>query len=142
MSNRIEELRAIRREMDALAEKERVLSQPIVDNLGVIHNLYDVFRMTISRVSDNPDPTDTDNRKKFVYAILYICSPATLAGKTVRHRLRENVAEVTGCTITRVSRDYKMALFFYDTYSVFREQTNAIIMDMLDALNKKEEEGV
>jgi hypothetical protein len=138
--NRVERLRQIHAEMDKLREKEKKLSQPIVDNMGMIQNLYDVFRLALKKQNPKSTPESTADRKKFLYAILYIFSPATLVGEVMRHRLRENVSAVLGCTPTGVSRDYKTALFFYATYTDFRESVDMIIIDMLDYINKKYDE--
>lgn len=137
--NRVEELRKIRAEIDGLRDEEQRLSVPIVQNMGMIRNLYDVYRIVLKRQDSKAVPEDTENRKKFLYAILYVCSPATLVGEVMRHRLRECVSEVTGWTPTSVSRDYKTAMFFYDTYRSFRDSVNAIIKDMLKVLRREEE---
>lgn len=138
--NRVERLRKIHTEMDKLREKEKRLSQPIVENMGMIQNLYDVFRLALKKQNTKADPDGTAERKKFLYAILYIFSPATLVGEVMRHKLRENISAVLGCTPTGVSRDYKTGLFFYATYTDFRESVDLIIIDMLDYLNKQYDE--
>ena len=139
--NRVELLREIHAQMDLLREREKKLSQPIIENMGMIRNLYDVFRLSLMKQNPKADPENTGNRKKFLYAILYIFSPATLVGEVMRHRLRENVSAVIGCTPTGVSRDYKTSLFFYATYQDFRESVDLVIYDMLDYLNKEKEES-
>ena len=138
--NRVERLRQIHTEMEKLREKEKLLSQPIVENMGMIQNLYDVFRLALKKQNVKADPEGTAERKKVLYAILYIFSPATLVGEVMRHKLRENISAVLGCTPTGVSRDYKTGLFFYATYTDFRESVDLIIIDMLDYLNKQYDE--
>ena len=138
--NRVEQLRAIHAEMEELKDRERRLSEPIVENMGMIRNLYDVFRLSLKRQDPKAEPDSTADRKKFLYAILYIFSPATLVGEVMRHRLRECVSAVIGCTPTGVSRDYKTGLFFYSTYTDFRESVNKVIRDMLEYLNKPYDE--
>ena len=103
--NRVEELRRVRSEIERLKEDERRLSIPILQNMMLIHNLYDVFCVTLKRQEPQADPKDTNSRKKFLYAILYLFSPATLVGDVMRHKLRECVSVVLGCTPTGVSRD-------------------------------------
>lgn len=127
--NRIAELRKVRDDINRLTKLERRLSQPLLQNLGMVRNLYEVYKNAITRQMG--DPYDTDNRKKFLYAIIYCFSPTTLVGDAMRHRLRETVSSVIGCTNTGVSRDYKTAQFFYDTYREFRESTNLIIKEIL-----------
>ena len=134
--NRIDRLRDIRAEIENLKDEDRRLSVPIVMNMGIIRNLYEVFKVSLKRQDPDATPQDTNSRKKFLYAILYIFSPATLVGDVMRHKLREYVSSVLGCTPTGVSRDYKTGVFFYVTYSDFREEVDSIIRDMLAILGK------
>ena len=72
--NRVEELRRVHSEIDDLKDEYRRLSIPIVMNMGMIRNMYDVFTMSLKRLAPNAQPNDTNSRKKFLYAILYIFS--------------------------------------------------------------------
>lgn len=137
--NRVEELRRVRSEIECLRDDERRLSVPVLSNMSLIHNLYDVFCVSLKRQKPQANPKDTNSRKKFLYAILYLFSPATLVGDVMRHKLREYVSVVLGCTPTGVSRDYKTSIFFYATYADFRESVLLIIKDMLDIMEKPEE---
>lgn len=137
--NRVDELRRVRTEIDRLRDDEKRLSVPIVMNMGMIRNLYDIFVMSLKWQDVDADPRDTNNRKKFLYAILYIFSPSTLVGDVMRHKLRECVSKVMGCTPTGVSRDYKTGLFFYETYKEFKESVDLITYNMLRVLGKTSE---
>lgn len=136
--NKVERLREIKTEINRLREEERELSIPIVANMGMIRNLYDIFTLSLKKQDAKADPHDTGNRKKFLYLILYVCSPATLVGGAIRHRLRECLTPIVGCTPTGVTRDYKTALFFYETYKNFRDSVDLIIKDTLELLGKKD----
>lgn len=134
--NRVEELRRVRSEIERLREKEKDLSVPVAMNMSMIRNLYDVFCLSLKCQEPKADPSDSSSRKKFLYAVLYIFSPATLVGDVMRHKLRECVSGIIGCTPTGISRDYKTGLFFYSTYKEFRESVDRIIADMLLVLGK------
>lgn len=138
--NRVEELRKVRHLIETLKEADKRLSVPFIMNMGVISNLYDIFTLSLAQQDPTADPKDTNNRKKFLYAVLYLLSPATLVGDVMRHKLRESVSAVLGCTPTGVSRDYKTAIFFYATYKDFSESVDMIVNDMLYCLNKEDEE--
>lgn len=137
--NRVARLREIRSEIDSLRDEEKRLSRPIAVNMGMIGNLYDLFSMSLKRIRPQASPKDTESRKMFLYAILYLFSPVTLIGDVMRHKLRECVSGVIGCTPTGVSRDYKTAMFFYTTYQEFRECVDGIIADMLEILGKEDD---
>jgi len=136
--NRVEELRRVHAEIERLKDEAQRLSVPIAMNMGMIYNLYDVFVMSLKRLEPEASPKETNSRKKFLYAILYIFSPATLVGEVMRHRMRERISDILDCTPTGVSRDYKIALFFYATYKEFRDEVDEIIKDMLNILGKDE----
>ena len=137
--NRIDRLRDIHAEIENLKDEDKRLSTPIIMNMGIIRNLYDVFCMALKRQDPHANPKDANSRKKFLYAILYIFSPATLVGDVMRHKLREFLSRVIGNTPTGVSRDYKTGVFFYVTYSDFRKDVDSIISEMLQVLGKDEE---
>lgn len=137
--NRVKELQRVRSEIEGLKDDYERLSVPIVLDMGLISNLYDVFSMSLKRQAPDASPRDTNSRKKFLYAILYLFSPATLVGDVMRHRLREYISGVIGCTPTGVSRDYKTAMFFYSTYKTFQDEVNEVIRDMLCMLGKESE---
>lgn len=134
--NRVERLRQVHSEIERLAEEERMLARPTVTNMGMIRNLFDVFCLTLKYQDTESNPLDTNNRKKFLYAILYLFSPSTLAGQVMKHKMRRCVSDIIGCTPTGVSRDYKTSIFFYATYSDFRNSVNNIIDNMLLVLGK------
>ena len=112
---RIERLRDIRSEIERLKDEEKMLSVPLVMNMGMVRNLYDVFCLSLKCQDPHASPLDTMGRKKFLYAILYLFSPATLVGDVMRHKLRECISVILRCTPTAVSRDYRTGLFFYST---------------------------
>ena len=137
--NRIELLRNIRIEISRLHNEERKLVTPIEMNIAMVRNLYDVFQLSLKRQDITANPLDTNNRKKFLYSMLYIFSPVTLAGGAMRHRFRECISTVIGCTPPGVSRDYKTAMFFYATYKNFRDSVDKIIVDILSVLGRVDE---
>ena len=136
--NRVSRLREIRSEIESLKDEEKRLSKPVAVNMGMIGNLYSLFPMSLKRIRPDANPLDTNSRKMFLYAVLYIFSPVTLIGDVMRHKLRECVSVVIGCTPTGVSRDYKTAMFFYATYQEFRDCVDGVIADMLEVLGKQE----
>lgn len=133
---KIDELRRIKDEIAHLRDEQRRLSVPTVVNMGMIYNLYEVFKLVLKQQDPKSEPTDTTNRKKFLYAILYLCSPQTLVGEVMKHKLREYLAKVIDCTPTCLSRDYKTALFFYHTYKEFKDSVDDIIENMLYVLGE------
>ena len=137
--NRVIELQRVHTQIESLKDEFERLSVPIAMNMGMIYNLYDAFKMSLKCRCPDATPNDTSSRKKFLYAILYIFSPATLVGEVMRHKLRENVSRITGCSPSGVSRDYKTGVFFYATYKEFREDVDAITKDMLKLIGKESE---
>lgn len=137
--NRVDELRRVKAEIERLKDDEKRLSVPFEMNMGMIQNLYDVFTLSLKRQEPNASPKDSTSRKKFLYAILYIFSPATLVGEVMRYKLRECISSILDCTPTAVSRDYKTGIFYFATYANFRDSVMLIIKDMLEILDIDEE---
>lgn len=130
---RIKELLRMREELAAF---EREHTRPLLTNMSMIHNIYDVYKGTLKRISPAADPGDTINRKKFLFVVLYLYSPETLCGSIIKHRLREHFSSVLHCAPTSVSRDCSDARVYYDNYPDFRKDVNEILRDVVDSLPK------
>ena len=119
---------------DEVAAYEREHTSPLLSNMSMIRNIYDIYKGTLRRIDPSADPRDTINRKKFLFVVLYLYSPETLCGSIIKHRLREHFSSVLQCAPTSVSRDCADARVFYDNYPDFRNDVNMILSDVVDAL--------
>lgn len=123
------------REMKAMLSKEEVsLSLPLMDDLWMVGNIYDLF------LSYHKNRKSKMVQKQFIFIILYLYSPSTLGGSKMRRGLRERIAEVLGCTCSNVSHDYKNISFYYTTYRTFRDDVNEILHSMLKVLGLRKED--
>lgn len=119
---------------DRLAAFEREHTSPLLTNMSMIRNIYDIYKGALRRIDPSADPRDTINRKKFLFVVLYLYSPETLCGSIIKHRLRENFSSVLQCAPTSVSRDCADARVYYDNYPDFRHDVNTILSDVVDSL--------
>ena len=118
----------------ALEEFERLHAQPLLDNMAMINNIYDIYKNTLKRIDPKAGPTETTHRKKFLFVVLYLFSPETLCVGIIKHKLRKYFTSVLKCAPTSVSRDCSDARFYYDKYPDFRDDVNAILSDVMNAL--------
>lgn len=111
-------LTKIKEERLNLVLEEKELSKPILHDINLVGNIYDLF------MSSFDGKSTMWRRKMFIFVVLYLYSPSALAGTKMRRGLRYKIASVLGCTCSNVSHDYKNVRFFYTTYKAFRMHVN------------------
>lgn len=111
--------------------KEAELSEPILTDLSLLGNIYDLF-MSYRNVKK----IGCLQRKQFVFIILYLYSPSALTGKKMLRGLRDRLCEVLGCTRTNISHDYVKVCQFYNSYNEFRNSTIDYLQRILTDLQK------
>ena len=90
--NKIIRLKKIRIEKSELSEEENVLTSPILKDKSLISETYKIF---IGLLNERGCPADIDSvtqRKKFIFIILYLFSPSSLAGGKMTAGLREEMS--------------------------------------------------
>ena len=79
MFSEIAEIKSIREQKSKLSEREKELTEPILTDLDMIGMLYRWFQEIISQKEIFRSGNVTQ-RKKFIFIILFLYSPSTLAG--------------------------------------------------------------
>jgi hypothetical protein len=118
--NLIERLESIKESQRALSREEFNLSKATYNDYSQISTIYDTF-------PEGRTHSAFLKRKKFLFVVLLLYSPAALAGGRMRRGLREVIAVTVGCSCSNVSHDYQNVWFYYTSYKKFRE-------DVKDAL--------
>ncbi|MEI3107214.1 MAG: hypothetical protein V8T16_17585 [Parabacteroides merdae] len=95
MFSEIAEIKSIREQKSKLSEREKELTEPILTDLDMIGMLYRWFQEIISQKEIFRSGNVTQ-RKKFIFIILFLYSPSTLAGGKMKNGLRDKLAEVLG----------------------------------------------
>ena len=123
----IVELKSIREQKSRLSERESELAQPMLTDLSMIPRIYEWFKDILSARDCPPRLESVTQRKKFLFIILFLYSPSTLAGgrlqNGVRAALREVFPEVAPCVISNNISDIT---FIYQQYKDFRKDVEEI----------------
>lgn len=123
----IVELKSIREQKFRLSERENELAQPLLTDLDMIPRIYEWFKDILSARDCPPRLESVTQRKKFLFIILFLYSPSTLAGgrlqNGVRAALRDVFPEIAPCVISNNIADIT---FIYQQYKDFRKDVEEI----------------
>lgn len=135
----ISELKTIREQKSRLSERESELSSPILSDLGLISELYKWFAEILSNMDFPPCLESVTQRKKFLFIILFLYSPSTLAGGKMLCGLRDKLCEVTNITSkSTISDNCADVVFMYQNYKSFRKDIDYLYTEVLNRLKVKE----
>lgn len=136
MFSSIFELKSIREQKYRLSERESEIAKPVLTDLGMIDTLYEWFKEIALEGKELPKG-NVSQRKKFIFIILYLYSPTTLAGGKMRAGLREKLAEVFPIKEKSVvSNNTNNLVFSYQLYKYFRQDVERIYKEIILRLGK------
>lgn len=136
MFSNIFELKSIREQKYRLSECESEIAKPVLTDLGMIDTLYEWFKEIALEGKELPKG-NVSQRKKFIFIILYLYSPTTLAGGKMRAGLREKLAEVFPIKEKSVvSNNTNNLVFSYQLYKYFRQDVERIYKEIILRLGK------
>lgn len=133
----VSELKSIREQKSRLSERERELAKPLLSDLSLVPVIYEWFKEILAN-QDFPSRIDSPyQRKKFIFIILFLFSPSTLAGGKMKVGLRDKIAEVTSCTGSLISHNREDVTFFYQQYKSHRQDIDYLYTEILNRLKIK-----
>lgn len=136
MFSNIFELKSIREQKYRLSERESEIAKPVLTDLGMIDTLYEWFKEIALEGKELPKG-NVSQRKKFIFIILYLYSPTTLAGGKMRAGLREKLAEVFPIKEKSVvSNNTNNLVFSYQLYKYFSQDVERIYKEIILRLGK------
>ena len=136
MFSNIFELKSIREQKYRLSERESEIAKPVLTDLGMIDTLYEWFKEIALEGKELPKG-NVSQGKKFIFIILYLYSPTTLAGGKMRAGLREKLAEVFPIKEKSVvSNNTNNLVFSYQLYKYFRQDVERIYKEIILRLGK------
>ena len=122
--NKIIRLKKIRIEKSELSEEENILTSPILKDKSLIHEIYKIFVVT--------------QRKKFIFIILYLFSPSSLAGGKMTAGLREEMSRVLGVqSKSTISDNCTDVVFLYQNYGDFSGDIEYLYTEIVNRLKFK-----
>lgn len=133
----IAELKSIREQKSRISEREAELSTPTLHDYELIGEIYEWFKELLSEQPLPPNINSPIQRKKFIFIVLFLFSPSTLAGGKMKVGLRDKIADVTGCTNTLISHNLDDVMFFYQQYKSHRQDIDYIYTEIVKRLRVK-----
>lgn len=134
----IVELKSIREQKSRLTERENELASPELKELTLIPQIYEWFKEILATRDCPPNLESVTQRKKFLFIVLFLFTPSTLAGgrlpNGVRAALAEVLPDVSPCVISNNISDI---LFIYQNYKDFRSDIGEIYDEILRRINAK-----
>lgn len=131
MFSEIAEIKSIREQKSRLSAREKELTEPTLTDLDMIRTLYDWFK-EIWADRECPGRLESVNqRKKFIFIVLFLYSPSTLAGGRISNKIREVLSEVMGCTPYYISHNVESVIFFYQQYKDFRQDVDWVFTEIM-----------
>lgn len=114
MFSEIAEIKSIREQKSRLSEREKELTEPTLTDLDMIPTLYAWFSEIISD-RDCPGRVESvTQRKKFLFIVLYLFSPVTLAEGKMLAGLREKLARLYDVSPVVISNNCRDVVFLYN----------------------------
>ena len=131
MFSEISELKSIREQKSRISERERELSAPILQDVELIKTIWAWFR-EIQDERDCPSRSGgTQQRKMFIFIILFLYSPSVLAGGRIPNGLRESIAmAIDWKDRTFISHNIESVVFLYQNYKDFRSDIDYLYIEI------------
>lgn len=134
----IMELKAIREQKSRLSEREQELSSPILTDLSLIPDIYSWFKDIVADTDSPSNPDGVMQRKKFLFIVLFLYAPSSLAGGRLPNGIRAELAnvfpDVSPCVI---SNNIANVSFIYQQYKNFRQDIEYLYSQILEKLISK-----
>ena len=134
----ISELESIREKKRRLSERESELSLPKLQDISLIPALYEWF----NEIQDNRDCPARRGcarlKKQFIFIVMFLYSPSTLAGGKIGNGIRDAISEVLEFkSPTGVSNLCVDVTFLYDTYPDFSRDIEYLYTEIVNRLKVK-----
>lgn len=110
--------------------REKSLHKPVTRDYHSIPDLYKCF-LGIVPLPDNQEDRMTQ-RRIFTIIIVRLFNPPALAGYKLDGRVRKELAKVFGCTPSAVSHIFRHLMFWFESVSSFREETEQVFRRIVE----------
>ena len=132
----VSELKTIREQKSRLSERENEISTPVVFDLSHVKTIYEWFCEI--RGECNGRNESIHLRKQFIFIILFLYSPSTLAGGRMPVGLRDSIANAVDLKdITFISHNVETVVFMYQNYKDFRKDIEYLYTEIINRLKFK-----
>lgn len=134
----IEQIKLVKEKKEKLSRIEQNLSSPILTDKSLIPEIYELFKRVLSEQDFSPMPEGPHQRKKFVFVILFLYSPKTLAGYHSPRGLRDAIAKAIGLRdVTFISNNIETVAFLSQNDKYFKEDIEYLYTEIITRLKIK-----
>ncbi|MCS2244557.1 hypothetical protein AAAY27_17515 [Bacteroides thetaiotaomicron] len=134
----IEQIKLVKEKKEKLSRIEQNLSSPILTDKSLIPEIYELFKRVLSEQDFSPMPESPHQRKKFVFVILFLYSPKTLAGYHSPRGLRDAIAKAIGLRdVTFISNNIETVAFLSQNDKYFKEDIEYLYTEIITRLKIK-----
>lgn len=134
----IEQIKSVKEKKEELARIEQNLSTPTLTDKSLIPVIYEMFKEFLAGQDFSPMPESPHQRKKFVFVILFLYSPKTLAGYHSPKGLRDAIAKAIGLhDVTFISNNIETVAFLSQNDKYFREDIEYLYTEIINRLKFK-----
>ena len=134
----IEQIKLVKEKKEKLSRIEQNLSSPILTDKSLIPEIYELFKRVLSEQDFSPMPESPHQRKKFVFVILFLYSPKTLAGYHSPRGLRDAIAKAIGLhDVTFISNNIETVAFLSQNDKYFKEDIEYLYTEIITRLKIK-----
>ncbi len=131
----ISELRNLRTQKSILSEKERELSSHILTDYSLIGEIYGLFNDILKESVCSPIPDSPMQRKKFLFIILFLYSPRTLAGGKMHSGMRKALEVIyPNIKPNTISGYVSDIVFLYSQYKSYRKEIDGLYAKIIEKL--------
>lgn len=134
---KIERLKAVRREKDRLIKEEKELLSPTLIDYDKLPEIYGWFKDILN---DRPCPPHINTvlqRKKFLFIVLYLYCPGALCGDKLPYRIRTKIADLFSPVSPNViSQNISDIVFIYQNYKDFKNEVDDIFYQIVDKIRQ------
>jgi hypothetical protein len=134
MLNEILQLREAQKEKEGLMMREKELKTPVLSDLSFIPTLYGWFLEILNDIPLPPNPDSVLQRKKFLFAVVLLYSPATFCGDLTKAGLCTELAKLFHLSRGSVLRDISSMLLYYENYRDYAEGAEWIYREFVRRL--------
>lgn len=130
----IYEIISIRKDIASLSLRESELTRPTLSDLNLIPTIYDWF---MEAAKELPERNKSILNKEFIFIVMFLYSPGTLAGGKMKNGLRSKIGDTLGIIgKSAISDKLDTLVFNYRMYKYFRNDLNNIYSSIMKRINE------
>lgn len=131
-------IRDAKSSIDSVKEVMRRVNEalsPFLTDINLMECVYQHFEVFITSAGQR---MDANNRKKFLFIVVYLFCPAVLIGDAMPRGFRDRLKDIVHAkSATTVSNDVVNLLFLYNHYRDFRDDVNNAYAYIVEAMQIK-----